>query len=418
MNLYKSLKKHDFLLSIKEFTSYIKVSLLNNPSKSNHIYDEYISSLYEGRLCFQSPIRPHIWKQILCDISKESLLKAILEVNQLRRKYNRMVKSLTKKKITFKGDPLGGSSSKVINSGQGQSWESYHQENDVKKIILLDLNRTYQEYELYHNETVKENITNSLSIWARENQNILYKQGMNEIFSVVFLSFYPYYHKSDIENSIEKILSSKKEELGKSIEQALEEYIEKNKENEGFFKEVYLFFHNENDIYADIYFIFDSIMNRGIKEMYDTSLLFNKQSSSSNLYEKNSLSFKQAELFQLQWKKEAINTLPSDEHIPLQKRCYEVISLKLKLLDPDLYDFFNQIELDCTVFLQRWVKCMFNRELELEKLIHFWDCIFANDVLENNEMLTEKLYNNFNMIDYLSVALILNLKDSCKFILL
>ena len=343
---------------------------------------------------------------MLIDLSVEDLTKSIIDLDLNRKKYKKMVKNTVPKKLVLTGDPLGGSKVKQTSS---TSWETYHQDNDIKKIILLDLNRTYQDITLFHSEIVKNNIMTSLYVWSKENPLISYKQGMNEIYAVIFLSLYPLYFVYNNKNAIDTILSTKKDQLTKPIEESLSEILDKFKGEDSLKEQLYQFFHNENEIYADTYLLFDAIMTKGIKDLYDTNALVNKSNSM-----KDFMTYKQSELFQLQWRKDTINSLPTNEQIPLQRRCSEIVSLKLKLIDPELFDYFNLIDLDCTVFLQRWIKCMFNRELEYPFISIFWDSILANDLIENNTGVSEKLFNNFNMIDYICVSMISAIKDERK----
>ena len=61
-------------------------------------------------------------------------------------------------------------------------------------IINLDLSRTFQEISLFKEKNILTMLYNVLYIYTKENINKnAYKQGMNEIISILFLSIYPYY---------------------------------------------------------------------------------------------------------------------------------------------------------------------------------------------------------------------------------
>ena len=49
--------------------------------------------------------------------------------------------------------------------------------------------RTCQEFDYFHKAPVRENLTQILYLWAAENSDIGYKQGMNELLAVVLLVF-------------------------------------------------------------------------------------------------------------------------------------------------------------------------------------------------------------------------------------
>ena len=104
-------------------------------------------------------------------------------------------------------------------------------------------------------------------------------------------------------------------------------------------------------------------MKRGLKELFE--------SVKGN--EKSIVSYKKYQLFINQWEEEPTDDLQN----PLNIRCTLIIKEKLKTIDPDLYQHFKKIGLSCTIFLQRWLKCMFDREFELKDIYTIWDAIFA-----------------------------------------
>lgn len=418
-------------------------SVLKNKFNSSHFAEFAINGKLE---IFNS--RPHIWKVLLGNINID-ISESILVTWNNRKEYKKKNKFYNSKK-SFAGDPLskGGivldkkiektNSNNSFNE-KGQGWNEFYQDKETKKIIQLDLNRTYQNMNLFHDEKIKENLSTILYIWAKENATISYKQGMNEIVAVLFVCFYPYYFKSEKDSFLKEALKTynkqltdntnniNREEYNKNLIDRLyldinsvldflntnynEDTIIESEESKEFkvLNDFYTFFHDEEEIYADIYCLFDIIMSRGIKDLYDTSLL---SQSNSNSYFNN----KKEDLFKLVWenKNDTINTTPKEDQIPLQRKCNEIISCKLKILDFDLYQYFNFIEIECSIFLQRWLKCMFNREFDYKQIMLIWDSIFANDFVENIEMVSENCYNNLNMIDYICIAMLVSIKSESK----
>ena len=158
-------------------------------------------------------------------------------------------------------------------------------------------------------------MVNILFLWSKENRDISYKQGMNEILAVILYSFYPFYFKG-----------------GKVSENTF-------KDPANNYKEIYAYFHYEDDLAADLYHVFNAIMNRGIKDLFESAEM-----------KRDTVTFKKYELFQQQWTDEE-NELTKDQ-LPLQRRCYLIIREKLKTIDEDLYNHFIKIDLNCTIFLQ------------------------------------------------------------------
>ncbi len=116
-------------------------------------------------------------------------------------------------------------------------------------------------------------MVNILFIWSRENKDVSYKQGMNEILAVILFGLYPFYFKNSPKASQETIIN----------------FIRTDREKHS--KEIYLFFHDEDELASDLFFLFDAVMNKGIKDLYDNGV--NKK--------KDDGSYKKYDLFQQQW---------------------------------------------------------------------------------------------------------------------
>jgi hypothetical protein len=91
-----------------------------------------------------------------------------------------------------------------------------------------------------------------------------------------------------------------------------------------------------------------------------------------------------------------------------------IIKEKLKLIDEELYNHFIKVDLNCAIFLQRWLKCIFNREFHPRDVIVMWDAIIANDV---NDAIKKINTYNFVFIDFIAVAMVNYIREDCKFLL-
>ena len=116
-------------------------------------------------------------------------------------------------------------------------------------MINLDIIRTYQDIELFQNNAIKELLTKILFIWAKDHLETSYRQGMNEILAILLLSVYPFYFF--VEKKINHI--------------NLNKY--KNKADE-FASDLYLFLHDEEELQADLFILFESLMNKDILNLY------------------------------------------------------------------------------------------------------------------------------------------------------
>ncbi len=112
---------------------------------------------------------------------------------------------------------------------------------------------------MFQTTFIKEMMTTILFIWSKENSDVSYRQGMNEILAVILLAIFPFYHKEQTSNSS---LDSFKEKINQ---------LKTDGKNESLANELYLFLYHETDLQADLYTLFNSIMQRGVLELYRTT---------------------------------------------------------------------------------------------------------------------------------------------------
>ena len=314
-------------------------------------------------------IRGMAWKIFMEVLPETETLDQWVEtLDKLRKEYKTKAKTILKSK-KFKGDPLSGMSAETSDSAE---WKTYYADNDIKKLINLDLDRTFQELAIFHQKKVKSNLADILFIWNKENLDVGYQQGMNDILAVTFLALYPCYFKNTKKLSKKDIINLSSEQLS-AINNA---------------QDIYDFFHDEDELYSDLFFCYDKLMKRGLKELFETF--------KGN--EKCIVNFKKYQLFSSELDQEPTDDLQN----PLNIRCTLIIKEKLKSIDPDLYQHFKKIGLSCTIFLQRWLKCMFDREFELKDIFTIWDAIFATPDVQNGYGLV--------FLDYVAISMILRIR--------
>jgi TBC1 domain family protein 5 len=314
-------------------------------------------------------IRGMAWKIFMEVLPETETLDQWVEtLDKLRKDYKAKTKTMLKKQ-KFKGDPLSGL---AMDTSGNETWNTYHADNDTKKLINLDLDRTFQELEIFHQNKVKSNLADILFIWNKENLDVGYQQGMNDILAVSFLALYPCYFKNTKKLSKDQIINLSSEQIS-AINNA---------------QDIYDFFHDEDELYSDLYYCFTHLMKRGLKELFETI----------KANDKNVISYRKYQLFTNQWEEEPTDDLQN----PLNIRCTLIIKEKLKSIDPDLYQHFKKIQLSCTIFLQRWLKCMFDREFELKDIFTLWDAIFATPDSQKGYGLV--------FLDYIAISMILRIR--------
>ena len=321
--------KNDITTCIESFTKFVLKST-SSETKSN-----VIDLSTKGELKNNS-IRPTAWKIMLnvlpCD--KESNIKSWIETTRTQRlKYKEKIKeSKTLKKID--GDPLGGA--------HNEKWQSIFEETETKKLILLDVARTYQEKELFCQQETKDILTNILFLWAKEHKTPSYRQGMNEILAVILYAMFPFYFPNTNPSSQEEIDSYCDSEN-------IEEYSEA----------LYMFFHDEKEFECDLFYLFSNLMDKCISRLFEYS------ETGIKCY--------------------------------LMDRCEVILKDKLKQIDTSLYLHFERIQIDCGMVVQRWLKCMFSREFHIENVMVIWDLIFADEQSYKTK--------DLQMLDYVSLAM-------------
>ena len=332
--------KNNFNLCISNF-SRLALGIPPSQIKDNLINLSIKSDIEENF------IRPTAWKIFLNVLpsSPESTLKSWIDtVKTQRAAFKKKVKNLkTLKK--FAGDPLGNSSA--------PEWTSIFEESEVKKIITLDVNRTYQDKELFCSLYIKEILSNILFIWAKEHKSPSYRQGMNEILAVLLYALYPFYKEDP---------NKKKHSANNDL---LYSYIEEPKNYQ---KELYEFFHDETEMQCDLYYLFTAIMDLGVTKFFEIDDNANKDSVTY-----------------------------------LQQRCNEIIDDKLKDYDSRLYNHFKSIELDVSIVLQRYLKCLFNREFHPKDVEVLWDLILGDAKKQNKTGLI--------IVDYIAVGMFSFIKN-------
>ena len=315
-------------------------------------------------------IRGMAWKIFMEVLPETETLEQWVEtIDNLRKEYKKKAKTILKTQ-KYKGDPLSGM---AMTNSDNSTWKTYYADNDTKKLINLDLDRTFQELEIFHQAKIKSSLADILFMWNKENLDVGYQQGMNDILAVTFLGLYPCYFKNTKKLGKNEILKISSEQIS-AIQNA---------------EDIYDFFHDEDELYSDLFYCFTKLMKRGLKELFQTIKGNEKL-----------VDYKKYELFHNQLEQDSTDDMQN----PLSIRCTLIIKEKLKSIDPDLYQHFKKIGLNCGIFLQRWLKCMFDREFELKDIFIIWDAIFATPDAQNGYGLV--------FLDYIAISMILRIRKT------
>ena len=341
-------------LDIEECIKNFRISVLNNLSDIPRIKTDLITS---GKLstCDKTTIRAFAWKiylNVLTTNEKASLKVWIDETMTQRKNVKKMIRSNTINKL--KGDPLGGlTSNSNSNSEQKEKdnsgWDDFITQSEIVKMIKYDVDRTMPNEKLFQEPSIREIETTILTNFAKSHKKIAYRQGMNEILSMFIYALFPYYTKSP--NS-------------KYTSDLIDKWVQNPVDNA---KDIYCFFHDENEFESDIYTIFDNLMVKfGLSKFFEDD----PKDTKSSAY--------------------------------FIKRIKNIITQKLSGQDRAIYSHFQNQNLDYCMVFQRWFKCLFKREFPEPDTCLIWDYIFAHEAEKNTGM--------FLYIDYIVLAMIMNVK--------
>lgn len=428
----------------------------------NNIIDQSNKGIVNEEL-----IRPLLWKLSLnyfpyCNKNKtnsksstntiNSLNSWILSTYKQRLLYKQKVKEYLSTK-NFSSDPLA--------QNNNPEWNSFFEDNNIKKQLLIDINRTYQEKDVFRNTHIRELLTQNLFIWTKENKSIGYWQGMNEIIALVFMSIHPYYHDSKVKinyNSNGFASTVNDEELLKNIVAKYKIINDSNTTphtmNDVNWTNLYLFFNDSQELAADVFFLFNNLMKLGITDLYNKTPLkeIKDQGINSNIEEKkfNVLRL-EAVLEKAVNNSKSITSITSISSITnnsiinsdilggntkiinsldkkadfLKFRIDNIINNYLKIINEKLYNHFRNIELDIYIIMLRWFRCLFNREFHPSDCLKLCDVIISCELKEylntsvdrdcedsDNSYFSSFFFGSYlRMIDYISLAMIEYLKE-------
>ena len=345
-------KKHfaisynNFLLHYEDPKKAIKKDIENiRKCKVSKYERDFIWLLFLGIISFKNPSN---WKKVLA-LERE-------KYSNLKKQYitENIEKFIELKRVddTFKYDNY----KKILDK----------EEFDLLNLIKIDVDRTYQENEIFLLDIIKKKLVNVLYIYAKENPNYGYKQGMSDICGVFLYVLYKDFY------------------LKKGFEKDDITYL-------------YSAIHS-NNVYLeyDLYTVFNKFMNKGISDffLYNTIKYKNNILGSKSLEEKLLLSY------------DDINNCEDSE---LKKRAYILFYKNFKKVEPEFYNLLIK-DVYPELFLVKWYLCVFTREFSLEKVVQLWDLIILYEFMERKLYKSDKRTRHYNFMDFIALSMLINLK--------
>ena len=351
----------------KIFLKYLKGELnlheIGQKCKNCQIYPEFRSILYRIFLGILPYNNPGCWKEKM----------------EIKRKeyFDKLNKLLSKSDIilpfinchALKGTKEYESLFKIIPE----------EDRDLLSLIKLDVDRTFQDLDLFHDDKVKEILCKILYVFSKDNPEPSYCQGMNEILGTLFYSF----------------LSSFR--FNKFTKE------EQNENNNGKVTNeemLYAYLVDNNYIESDLFIIYSELMSRDMTLLYTYNDDKYRIKENTVKYDLKNLKMEDLEL-----------STESD----LIKRIKKIFYINLPSIDKEYFDYlYGSIEPN--LFLLRWLLCILDREISLKHVLWIWDSVFYYEFIEftfiknNSEEEKGKHYYRLNFLDIVCLAMIMDLK--------
>ncbi|XP_026087753.1 TBC1 domain family member 5-like isoform X1 [Carassius auratus] len=301
-----------------------------------------------GRLR-SSRFRSICWKLYL-DVLPEDKTQWIRRTKEHRAQYEKI-------KETHITNPrkAAGQQDLVVNNplsqDEGSLWNKFFQDKELRSMIKQDVLRTFPEMLFFQEEDVRMKLTDILFCYARENEQLLYKQGMHELLApIVFVlhcDHQAFQHASETTNP--------SEEMKVLLDPKFHEH------------DAYAMFSLLMETAEPWFSSFERQVRKGKEEML-TSIPFARPQDSG----------------------------PSVAIVTKVNRIQDQL---VKKHDIELYMHLNRLEIAPQIYGIRWVRLLFGREFPLQDLLVVWDALFADSI-------------TLDLVDYVFVAMLLYIRDA------
>ncbi|XP_056876335.1 TBC1 domain family member 5 [Takifugu flavidus] len=301
-----------------------------------------------GRLR-SSRFRSVCWKLYL-EVLPEDKSQWISKTRELRSQYEKI-----KEMHITNPRKAKGQQDLVVNNplsqDEGSPWNKFFQDKELKGMIKQDVLRTFPEIRYFQDEDVRTKLTDILFCYARENEQLLYKQGMHELLApIVFVlhcDHQAFQHASET--------ASPSEEMKCLLNPA---YLE---------HDAYAMLSQLMETAEPWFSSFEREVRKGKEEML-TSIPFSRPQDAG----------------------------PSVAIVTKVNRIQDQL---VKKHDIELHMHLNRLEIAPQIYGIRWVRLLFGREFPLQDLLVVWDALFADSI-------------TLDLVDYIFVAMLLYIRDA------
>ncbi|CAK6435679.1 unnamed protein product [Pipistrellus nathusii] len=296
-----------------------------------------------------SRFRSICWKLFLCVLPQDKS-QWISKIKELRAWYSNIkeIHITNPRKVVGQQDLMINN---PLSQDEGSLWNKFFQDKELRSMIEQDVTRTFPEMQFFRQENVRKILTDVLFCYARENEQLLYKQGMHELLApIVFILHCD--HQAFLHAS---------------------ESAQPSEEMKTLLNPEYL----EHDAYA----MFSQLMETA-EPWFST-------------FEHDSQKGKETLLTPIPFAR------PQDlgPTIAIVTKVNQIQDHLLKKHDIELYMHLNRLEIAPQIYGLRWVRLLFGREFPLQDLLVVWDALFADGL-------------GLGLVDYIFIAMLLYIRDA------
>ncbi|KAM9434381.1 TBC1 domain family member 5 isoform 2-T3 [Clarias gariepinus] len=238
-----------------------------------------------------------------------------------------------------------------LSQDEGSLWNKFFQDKELRSMIKQDVLRTFPEMRFFQEEDVRTKLTDILFCYARENEQLLYKQGMHELLApIVFVlhsDHQAFQHASET--------GSPSEEMKVVLDPKFQEH------------DAYAMFSQLMETAEPWFSSFEREVRKGKEEML-TSIPFAR---------------------------------PQDlgPSVAIVTKVNRIQDQLVKKHDIELHMHLNRLEIAPQIYGIRWVRLLFGREFPLQDLLVVWDALLADSI-------------TLDLVDYVFVAMLLYIRDA------
>ncbi|RXK39143.1 hypothetical protein M231_03648 [Tremella mesenterica] len=218
-------------------------------------------------------------------------------------------------------------------------WKTWFAHLELRGTIRQDVERTFPDIPYFRGERVRRSLTSALFLWSVLNPDVGYRQGMHELLAVCLLAV-----------DLDSLDSDDITENG-TMADAMRATLDRR--------------YVEHDAFA----IFQNLM-RNAKSFYE-------------------------------WRsEEGVPKIrsPTAAPAPIITRCNYIQNSLLRRVDPQLRETLDKEGVEGQLYLIRWIRLLFTRELPFGLAMRLWDGVFSEDP-------------SLGLLDYICITMLLLIRN-------